>query len=1010
MDGIDPKTTNDLTTRDVPIGLIIPRKQPRTTFDEVSLRELATSLASPVGQIHPLLVRPVGDLFEIVAGERRWRAAGLAGLATLRCEVREIPDDLVREMQLVENAGREDVHPLEEAIALEAIIREDKRTPEYLADRLGHSVRWVQRRLALLGLTEQGREWLRDGRLPIAHAQQLAAVDAATQARVLARYTGPHASGLPSSRDFARTIGFELHQLDVAPFDPTDAKLPGHGVCGKCVHRSDTQGDLFVGAAAGAMCLDAACWDGKVAAVWERAVKAAPKKHLTVIAEPGDAFGYGDQLRWDSDLQKTPASEGAKPVAVARTASGHVVELYAKPKPAARDAGDDDENEGADGEGSPRGPDKWELKRQAEAVEARVRAERMLALSETRAGLVPMLRTALHACLVNFGGRTFPAVLKALGGDPSEDLSDDALVDALPEDVLVRALAATVALEALEYDADEGEERPTFEAELIEMMKGESPAAPAVDALVELVAPQHWVPEADVEVLDPKTAVLWTPTAEDGETLRTVLPESMAHEIEEHGVPFTRRTPTAPSHVVRVGTSVPYLLGTRSEAVVVGFVREDGPSGTVLLIDGGQHRVAWSDTVEALTGALLFRPEGQGGRIEPGADGYWTVSKAVAKPSPSKPAKKTAAPVESDASTTELRVKRGDWLQHRSGLRDTAKAALHKQWEPDGDDRVCRVERGAAVLSQVTDYCREHKVPLVVNGKALVEPAVPVPAAKAKKAPAAPVQTPAPRIERVADDVLAVLSTMGVDGTVARIVEGNLPRPLYERVDRTLQALGGTWSKKLKGHVFADDPRDALDGVILTGEVAHARDVLGWFPTPMELVKELLDLAEGTAGMTLLEPSAGEGAIVGAALMRDYAVTAVELDKGRHRTLVSRYLSSGRRPDGSRDGIEADVCGDFLRYDPEQRFDRVVMNPPFARQQDIDHVTAAFRLLKPGGRLVAVMSAGIAFREDRKTVAFRELVREAGGRVTENPEGSFKSSGTSVRTVTVVMDRKAVSP
>jgi type I restriction-modification system DNA methylase subunit len=103
------------------------------------------------------------------------------------------------------------------------------------------------------------------------------------------------------------------------------------------------------------------------------------------------------------------------------------------------------------------------------------------------------------------------------------------------------------------------------------------------------------------------------------------------------------------------------------------------------------------------------------------------------------------------------------------------------------------------------------------------------------------------------------------------------------------------------------------------------------------------------------------------------------------------------------------VLGEFLGQSAATlgTFDRVVMNPPFAGQQDIDHVTHAFGFLRPGGRLVAIMAAGVLFRENRKAVEFRALVDAADGTIEENDEGAFKVSGTGVRTVTVTMDRKA---
>jgi 16S rRNA G1207 methylase RsmC len=94
--------------------------------------------------------------------------------------------------------------------------------------------------------------------------------------------------------------------------------------------------------------------------------------------------------------------------------------------------------------------------------------------------------------------------------------------------------------------------------------------------------------------------------------------------------------------------------------------------------------------------------------------------------------------------------------------------------------------------------------------------------------------------------------------------------------------------------------------------------------------------------------------------------------------------------------------GDFLHCNGDLgKFDRVVMNPPFADQADIDHVTHALSFLKPGGKLVAIMSAGASFRQDRKASKFQELIEGLGGTMNELPEDSFKQSGTNVRTVLV---------
>jgi 16S rRNA G1207 methylase RsmC len=97
---------------------------------------------------------------------------------------------------------------------------------------------------------------------------------------------------------------------------------------------------------------------------------------------------------------------------------------------------------------------------------------------------------------------------------------------------------------------------------------------------------------------------------------------------------------------------------------------------------------------------------------------------------------------------------------------------------------------------------------------------------------------------------------------------------------------------------------------------------------------------------------------------------------------------------------------DFMTVPQRQDFDRVLMNPPFSKGQDVKHVTHALGFLKPGGRLVAIMGAGVTFRQDKRTTDFRELVQSMGGTIEPLPEGSFKSSGTMVNTVIVVIDKE----
>jgi SAM-dependent methyltransferase len=243
---------------------------------------------------------------------------------------------------------------------------------------------------------------------------------------------------------------------------------------------------------------------------------------------------------------------------------------------------------------------------------------------------------------------------------------------------------------------------------------------------------------------------------------------------------------------------------------------------------------------------------------------------------------------------------------------------------------------------------------------------------------------------RIADDVLAVLSAAETDGN-SLILVGQLDRKLYERTNKCLEAAGGKWNRKAKAHVFDGDAAERVDQMVLTGEVEIPKDEFNFFPTPPEVIAELLKIAEIEPGHRVLEPSAGDGAIVDAARAAGGFVYACELSEQRAIPLGARGL----------EWLAGMHVGDFLQLEPVRDFDCVVMNPPFAKRADIHHVLHAYKFLKPGGILVSVMSASVLFREDKLTRDFRAFVGERLGGIKKLPDGSFKVSGTMVNTVIV---------
>jgi ParB family transcriptional regulator, chromosome partitioning protein len=157
------------------------RYQPRTKMDESSLQELAASIRKQ-GLMQPILVRPVGsDRYEIIAGERRWRAAKIAGLAEIPALVREVPDSSALAMALVENIQRENLNPLEEAGGVQRLIGEFKLTHHEAAEAIGRSRTATTNLLRLLNLQKAVQALVFDGKLEMGHARALLALDGRQQ-------------------------------------------------------------------------------------------------------------------------------------------------------------------------------------------------------------------------------------------------------------------------------------------------------------------------------------------------------------------------------------------------------------------------------------------------------------------------------------------------------------------------------------------------------------------------------------------------------------------------------------------------------------------------------------------------------------------------------------------------------------------------------------------------------------------------------------------------------------
>jgi len=174
-------------TRTLPVAFLQPgRFQPRKTFAEQPLTDLAASIREK-GVLSPILVRPIGtDRYEIVAGERRWRAAQIAQLHDVPVVVRDLPDDQALEIAIIENVQRTDLNAIEEGAAYEELITRFGRTQEDVAREVGKSRSHVANTIRLLKLPEPVKAWVREGKLTAGHARTLLGVsDPEARAREL---------------------------------------------------------------------------------------------------------------------------------------------------------------------------------------------------------------------------------------------------------------------------------------------------------------------------------------------------------------------------------------------------------------------------------------------------------------------------------------------------------------------------------------------------------------------------------------------------------------------------------------------------------------------------------------------------------------------------------------------------------------------------------------------------------------------------------------------------------
>lgn len=218
----------------------------------------------------------------------------------------------------------------------------------------------------------------------------------------------------------------------------------------------------------------------------------------------------------------------------------------------------------------------------------------------------------------------------------------------------------------------------------------------------------------------------------------------------------------------------------------------------------------------------------------------------------------------------------------------------------------------------------------------------------------------------------------------------------YDQMKKAVELLGGKYKVGSK-FVFKTDAKPIIDAALDDGKVVKQKQATQFFATPKELAEQLAAHLGVEPHHRILEPSAGTGALIDALFTEndpyDHRIHVIELDQERRDGLHRKY------------GKKIEIMGaEFLSTELKPVYDRILMNPPFTKDQDIIHIQRAFDLLKKGGKLVAVCSPGFSWKDNKRYADFRSFVAH-NGFATQLPSGSFKSSGTDIETFMIELDK-----
>ena len=242
---------------------------------------------------------------------------------------------------------------------------------------------------------------------------------------------------------------------------------------------------------------------------------------------------------------------------------------------------------------------------------------------------------------------------------------------------------------------------------------------------------------------------------------------------------------------------------------------------------------------------------------------------------------------------------------------------------------------------------------------------------------------------------IEVLQNCRVEGNIVKLPDTQLDRKVYLEVKKSLELIGGKWKGgKTYGFVFHSDPSELLLEVSKGSDI-NLKKEYQFFATPKSLARKLVKMAEISEEDKILEPSAGQGAII----EQINEVTDIVPDCFEIMDTNKIILEKS--------DLRFNLLGDDFLESDNKEYTKIIANPPFSKNRDIAHVYKMYEKLAYGGRIVTMMSRHWQKSTNKKEKGFKEFLDRVGARVIEVDAGEFKESGTLIATVIVIIDKTA---